>query len=46
MQTETNDGKTVPSDKVTISAGWVAPTVDDAIETFRKRGRLRRMRGW
>ncbi len=36
MQTLSNDGKTVPSDKVTVSAGRVAPTVDDAIETFRK----------
>ena len=36
MPTETNDGKTVPPDKVTVSAGRVAPTVDDAIETFRK----------
>ncbi len=36
MPTETNDGKTVPPDKVTVSAGRVAPTMDDAIETFRK----------
>lgn len=36
MPTETNDGKIVPPDKVTVSDGRVAPTVDDAIETFRK----------
>ncbi|HNF34260.1 MAG TPA: hypothetical protein PLZ03_05630, partial [Anaerolineales bacterium] len=36
MPTETNDGKIVPPDKSTVSAGRVAPTVDDAIETFRK----------
>ena len=42
MPTETNDSKTVPPDKVTVSAGRVpyghdiAPTVNDAIETFRK----------
>jgi len=36
MPTEANDGKTVLPDKVTVSAGRVAPTVDDAIETFRK----------
>jgi tetratricopeptide (TPR) repeat protein len=36
MPAETNDGKTVPPDKVIVSDGWVAPTVDDAIETFQK----------
>ena len=42
IPTETNDGKTVPPDKVAVSAGRVpyghdiAPTVDDAIETFHK----------
>jgi tetratricopeptide (TPR) repeat protein len=36
MPTETNDDKTVPPDKSTVSAGRVAPTIDDAIETFRK----------
>lgn len=42
MPTGANDGKTVPPDKVTASTGRVpyghdiAPTVDDAIETFRK----------
>ena len=36
MPTETNDGKTVPPDMTTVNAGRVAPTVDDAIETFRK----------
>ncbi len=42
MPTETNDGKTVPPDMVTVSDGRapyghdIAPTVDDAIETFRK----------
>ena len=36
MPTDANAGKTVLTDKVTISDGWVAPTVDDAIETFRK----------
>jgi len=36
MLTGANDGKTAPPDKSTVSAGWVAPTVDDAIETFRK----------
>ena len=42
MPTEANDGKTVPPDKVTVSAGRVpyghdiVPTVDDAIETFQK----------
>ena len=36
MPTETNDGKIVPPDKSTVSNGRVAPTVDDAIETFRK----------
>jgi tetratricopeptide (TPR) repeat protein len=35
-QIETNDGKTVPPDQSTVSAGRVAPTVDDAIQTFRK----------
>jgi tetratricopeptide (TPR) repeat protein len=36
MPTGANNGKTVPLDQVTVSAGRVAPTVDDAIETFRK----------
>ncbi len=36
MPTETNDGKIVPPDKSTVSDWRVAPTVDDAIETFRK----------
>ncbi len=42
MPTDTNAGKTVSPDKVTVSAGRapyghdIAPTVDDAIETFRK----------
>jgi tetratricopeptide (TPR) repeat protein len=36
MPTETNDGKSVPPDKSTVSAGRVAPTINDAIETFRK----------
>lgn len=36
MPTETNDGKIVQPDKVTVSAGRVAPTVDDGIETFQK----------
>lgn len=36
MPAETNASKTVPPDKSTVSAGRVAPTVDDAIETFRK----------
>ena len=42
MPIKTNDGKTVPPDKDTVSAGRVpyghdiAPTVDDAIETFQK----------
>ncbi|MBI5965644.1 MAG: tetratricopeptide repeat protein, partial [Chloroflexi bacterium] len=36
MPTETNNGKTIPPDKSTVSAGRVAPTVDDAIATFRK----------
>jgi len=36
MPAETNDGKTVPPGKVTVSAGRVAPTVNDAIETFQK----------
>jgi tetratricopeptide (TPR) repeat protein len=36
MPAETNDGKIVPPDKVTVSTGRVAPMVDDAIETFRK----------
>ena len=36
MPTGANVGKTVPPDKVTVSAGRVAPTVDEAIETFRK----------
>jgi tetratricopeptide (TPR) repeat protein len=36
MQTGANDGKTVPPDKSTVSDWRVAPTVDDAIETFRK----------
>ncbi len=42
MPTEMNAGKSVPPDKVTVSAGRapyghdIAPTVDDAIETFRK----------
>ena len=36
IPTETNDGKTVLSDKVMVSDGWVAPTTNDAIETFRK----------
>jgi len=36
MPTETNDGKPVPPENVTFSDGRGAPTVDDAIETFRK----------
>ena len=37
MPIGTDAGKIVPSDKVTVSAGRVAPTtLDDAIETFRK----------
>jgi tetratricopeptide (TPR) repeat protein len=36
MPTETNAGKTVPPDKSTVSNGRVAPTVNDAIETFRQ----------
>ena len=36
MPTGANTGKIVPPDKVMVSDGWVAPTVDDAIETFRK----------
>ena len=36
MPAKTNDGKTIPPDKSTASDGWIAPTVDDAIETFRK----------
>ena len=36
MPTEANASKIVPTDKVTVSDGRVAPTVDDAIETFRK----------
>ena len=36
MPAGANPGKTVPPDKVTVSDGWVSPTVDDAIETFRK----------
>ncbi len=36
MPTKTNDGKPAPPDMVTVSSGRGAPTVDDAIETFRK----------
>ena len=36
MPTDANAGKTVPPDMVTVSAGRVAPTINDAIETFRK----------
>ena len=36
MPTGANDGKNVPHDKVMVSDGRVAPTVNDAIETFRK----------
>jgi len=36
MPAETNNGKTVPPDKVMVNAGRVAPTINDAIETFRK----------
>jgi tetratricopeptide (TPR) repeat protein len=36
MPTKTNDGKIVPPDETTDRDGRVAPTVDDAIETFRK----------
>jgi tetratricopeptide (TPR) repeat protein len=36
MPAETIAGKTVPPDKSTVSDGRVAPTINDAIETFRK----------
>ena len=36
MPTKTSDGKPVPPDKVTVSDGRVATTIDDAIETFQK----------
>jgi tetratricopeptide (TPR) repeat protein len=36
MPAETNVGKAVSPEKSTVSAGWVAPTLNDAIETFRK----------
>jgi len=35
MPTGANAGKTVLPDNVTVRDGWVAPTINDAIETFR-----------
>ena len=35
MPTDVNAGKTVSPDKVMVNTGWVAPAINDAIETFR-----------
>ena len=35
MPRDVNAGKTVPPDKAMVNTGWVAPTINDAIETFR-----------
>ena len=35
MPTDVNAGKPVPPDKAVVNTGWVAPTINDAVETFR-----------
>jgi len=40
MPTDVNSDKTVPPGKAMVNAGWVAPTINNAIETFRAARRI------